>query len=631
LFAYKTRVMRKINKIKYFEVVILKSPLKPLTYQSKIEDIQVGFKVVVPLNRRKSSVQAVVIKEVDKPSFICKDIVSQTKYYFDERMIKIANFISKYYVCSLGHAFGLFTPFESNMIYEKKSIDIKDKTKLTNTQNRAYEFINKHNCSLIFADTGAGKTEIYIKKIIETINSGSQAIFLIPEISLTPQMQERLEAVFGDIVAVWHSKISKKVKEDIATDVQIGNIRVVVGARSALFLPYKHLDLIIVDEEHDNSYKSSTSPRYNAKDLSIYISSNFKIKTILGSATPSISTFYKIPYIRIKEKFYKNSKNYITFIKPNNMLDEIIINKIKQNLDTGAQVIVFVPTRANFKYQVCSDCGKAVECPYCSVSMSLYVQNRVMRCHYCSFAQRIPDSCPYCKTGIIQNNIIGTAEVAKILENEFKDYTIKQFDRDKIKTNKQLRQILNEFNNKKIDIMIGTSMLTKGHDYLNINLVVVLGLDSLLNMDSFQARQLAITTAIQVAGRGGRKDSGQVIIATKNVEFFDYYLNSVDFEKFLNDEVEFRGELYPPKIKISKAIFAHKDEQKAKDLMQRAKQKVQGYKTIQIIKADMCKIFKISNKYRYELVIRSHNINDMLNFWHNTDESFVHIDMDCSI
>ena len=343
----------------------------------------------------------------------------------------------------------------------------------------------------------------------------------MPEISLTPQMQKRLEKVFGKTIALWHSKITKKRRDAILDGVLDGSIKIVAGARSALFLPFKDLGLMIVDEEHDSSYKSDSKPRYNAKDLSLYIANKYDIQVILGSATPSISSFIKVPYFRIKQKYFNSKNNTIVFDNSALQLNDTILSKISNTIANDKQVIIFLPTRANFKYQVCSDCGKAVECPYCSVSMSLYRDARALKCHYCNYTQKIPDTCPSCTTGFIKNSRLGTAEVVEQLQQLFPQNTIGQFDRDKVRTDKQLRDILDKFNKNKIDILVGTQMLSKGHDYHNVSLAVILGIDSVLNMESYKARENALSLAIQIAGRSGRKTDGEVLIQTQNQEFFE--------------------------------------------------------------------------------------------------------------
>ena len=608
----------------FYEVALLKSPLEPLTYKSQ-QLLNIGALVNVSLGNRKNLNPAVIIKKVDEPSFKCLDIQEVTSYYYDAKMLSIAKFIASYYVCSLGEALSLYTPFEEKIALETSAF--QSNIELSKEQEEAYAFLKAHQQALLFANTGSGKTEIYIKTIEEHLNQNKQAILLMPEISLTPQMQKRLEKVFGKSIAIWHSKITKKKKQEIIEGLLRGTIQLIAGARSALFLPFRNLGLIIVDEEHDDSYKSDQKPRLNVKDLSIYIAKQHNLQLILGSATPSISSFHKIPYFRLSKSFFPTSKS-ITFFENQTALSVDIKNKIQKTLNENKQVIIFLPTRANFKYQVCSSCGKSVECPYCSVSMSLHKNALALKCHYCGYAQQIPQVCPSCKTGIIQNLRIGTAQVEEELISLFPSKNIVRFDRDSITTNTKLKAVLNDFNNEKIDILVGTQMLSKGHDYHNVTLAVVLGIDSVLNMNSYKSREKALSLLIQIAGRSGRKGYGEVVVQTKNKEFFEHYLVHSDYEAFLNDELEFRQELYPPFYKMAKLVFAHTNGLKAQEEMNKYVKILKDVKKIELVGFGESGVFKIANKYRYEILLRSNNIKELIQVLHSIHSPMVTIDMD---
>lgn len=610
----------------YYELALLKSPLNNLIYQSE-EEIKIGSKVLVKLQRRKVSNDAVVIQKVEKPEFKCVRIEEITEEYYDKQMLETAKFVSQYYVCSLGEALSVYIPFN------KQIIDLNDKysfdcnIELSKEQTKAYDFLNKEKQALLFANTGSGKTEIYIKIIENHLNENKQAILLMPEISLTPQMQKRLEKVFDKSVAIWHSKITKKKKLEILQGLQEGSIKLIAGARSALFLPYKNLGVIVVDEEHDESYKSDSKPRFNTKDLAIYIAKKFDIQLVLGSATVSTSSFHKVPFIRLTKTYHNTSKKY-NFDNSDSSLSIPILNQISKTLESKNQVIIFLPTRANFKYQICTSCGKSVECPYCSVSMSLHKNDLALKCHYCGYAEKIPEFCPSCKTGIIHNLRVGTAQIEEELNEIFKDKIIKRFDRDKVKTNTQLKAILNEFNKGKIDILVGTQMLSKGHDYHNVKLAVVLGIDSILNMNSYKSRERALSLLIQISGRSGRKGEGEVIIQTKNEEFFDYYLNESNYEEFLETELEFREGLYPPYLKMAKVIFAHTNGLKVKDELDMYVKLLKQNKDIEVVGFGQSPIFKMANKYRYEIILRSKNVKALLTSLHSITSPMASIDMD---
>ena len=610
----------------YYELALLKSPLNNLTFQSE-NQIELGTKVLIKLRQRKVLDEAVVIKEVEIPSFKCTDISEITNEYFDEKMLQIATFVSQYYVCSMGEALSVYNAFDKTIIPIFNEEKFDSKIVLSKEQEKAKEFLRQKKQALLFANTGAGKTEVYIKIIEEHLNENKQAILLMPEISLTPQMQKRLEKVFDKSVAIWHSKITKKKKEEILKGLQEGSIKLIAGARSALFLPYSNLGVIVVDEEHDDSYKSDSKPRLHTKDLSIYMAKKYDFQLVLGSATVSTSSFHKIPFFRLDETYHKTKKVY-TFEDSDSNLTSTIINKISKTLNEKHQVIVFLPTRANFKYQICTSCGKSVECPYCSVSMSLHKNDLALKCHYCGYAQQIPSSCPSCHSGIIHNLRVGTAQIEEELKVLFPEKIIKRFDRDEIKTNKQLKTVLNEFNKGEIDILVGTQMLSKGHDYHNVKLAVVLGIDSVLNMNSYKSREKALSLLIQISGRSGRSGEGEVIIQTKNEDFFNHYLNESNYQEFLESELEFRQELYPPFLKMAKITFSHANGLKIKDEMESYLKVLKENKNIEIVGFGQSPIFKMANKYRYEILLRSSNIKALLNALHSIQSPNAAIDMD---
>ena len=610
----------------YYEVAILKSPLQNLTYESE-EIIENGSLVEVILANRKNSNLAVVIKKVDKPDFKCSTILSIKDEFYSDFMLEIADFVSKYYICSMGFALSLFQAFNKNIVYENSSIEYKKEITLSSFQQEAKDFLDSKKQALLFAKTGAGKTEIYIKTIKEILKQGKQAVFLMPEISLTPQMEKRLEEVFDSSVAIWHSKVTAKRKKEILNKLQNGDIKLIAGARSALFLPYRNLGLIVVDEEHDNSYKSDTNPRYNAKDLAIFIAKKFDLRLILGSATPSINSFYKIPYFELDKTFYETKKSYI-FENSSQNISNKTLELIKKSIENKNQTIVFLPTRANFKHQICFDCGKSVECPFCSVSMSLHKNDLALKCHYCGFAQKIPEFCPSCKTGIVRNHRVGTAEIEELLKNEFPNSIIKRFDKDSVNSEKSLKKILDEFNENKIDVLVGTQMLSKGHDYHNVKLAVVLGMDSLLNMSSYKARENALSLLLQISGRSGRNGFGEVVIETKNEEFFKYYLEESNYKEFLKSELEFRKDLYPPFVKLARVVLSSTNGLKIKEELNEIVKDLKNNKDIEVVGFGECAIFRIANKYRYEVVIRSKDVKALLNALHYLKSTNISIDMD---
>jgi len=609
----------------FYQVAILNSPLELLIYHFH-KKLDTGQLVEISLASRKKNYLGVIIKEVEKTEFETKPILQTFNKYYSIFMIEVAKFISQYYVSSIGEALNLFQPYNKLLSTNYSSSDKHNFAlpKLSEIQNQAYEFCKNNLTSLLFGVTGSGKTEVYIHLIKDILLKDKQALILMPEIALTSQIENRLKRTFGNIIGVWHSKVTKKTKDKILEEIQTKKIRLVIGARSALFLPFVELGIIIVDEEHDNSYKSEQKPRVNVKDLAIYISKKYDIKVILGSATPSVNSFYKLSYFELKQTYHKTQKK-IFFDNSPLGLNNLIINKINSTLNNKNQIIIFLPTRANFKYQICSFCGKAVECPFCSVSMSLYKNEKYLKCHYCGYTEKIPQICPNCKNGVVKNYRLGTEELKLQLSEIFKDKKIKIFDRKNITTTKKLNQILKDFNENKIDILIGTQMLSKGHDYHNVRLSVIMGIDSILLQNSYRAKEQALALAIQIAGRSGRSGIGEVIIQTKNDFFFKTYLDN--YKQFLQEELNIRKDLYPPFKKLARIIFSHKNHLKAKEELNKALKHVKKFK-IDLIGAKEADIFKLNGKYRYEMLLRSNHVKDLIIFLHFIKSQIVSIDMD---
>jgi len=435
---------------------------------------------------------------------------------------------------------------------------------LTPAQEQARKFAEANETSLIFGDTGSGKSEIYIALIAQALAAGKQALFLMPEISLTPQMTKRLQSYFGERLGVWHSKISPKKKREILEKFNAGEIRLIAGARSALFLPFSDLGLIVVDEEHDDSYKSAAAPRLNARDAAIFVGKKLGIRVVLGSATPALSTYAKQPHFRLRGTYFSSAKRFI-FDESETGLSPKILTEIGHSLDAGKQAVVFLPTRANYKYMVCENCGQIVRCPFCAVGMSYHADAAALKCHYCGFSMFYKASCENCGGEVMQARKIGTGELAAQLTARFPSTRIAKFDRDEITTQRKLEALLNNFNAHKIGILVGTQMLSKGHDYHGVDLAVIMGIDEHLSYPDFRAREKTLALAMQVAGRAGRSGQGRVVIQTRQSGFFREYIENYD--DFLRDEAEFREGLYPPYMRLLRVLISHKNEKAASEIM----------------------------------------------------------------
>jgi len=653
--------------LNYYNISLINSPLEPFTYQSK-NIIDIGTKVKVKVKNRE--IDGVVLATCKEPDFKTNEILEIYNSVYSSKQLSLARFISVYYFCSLGEALGLMMSYEcelQNLVQSdipqviaseawqsQKSEDCRVTSFLAVTeeiqnskhsviasearqsyvssniilsakQNEALEFLKKHKTSLLFGDTGSGKTEIYMKYFEAIIEQKKRSIFLMPEISLTPQMNQRLHKHFGDAVVMWHSKLTPKQKKSALASIHDGSAKIVAGPRSALFLPIKDLDLIVVDEEHDDSYKSSARPRYNARDLAIYMGKLYDIPVVLGSATPSLTTYVKFPHVRLRGGHFSSNKEFV-YERSDEKLSPMILGSLKNTLEAKEQAILFLPTRANFKYLICGDCGHNYKCVFCSVGMSIHQKTRSLKCHYCNFAQAIPQECSECGSSNLISTRLGTAEVVKDIKSEFEEAAIEQFDRDVITTSNKLKKTLKRFNDKEIDILVGTQMISKGHDYHGVSLAVVLGLDNMLSMSDYRAREKALSMLIQVAGRSGRKENAKVLVQSFNEDFFSTYVNK--YENFLEDENEYRKELYPPYKKLCRILFSHKNGIKAADAMNEMLSNLRNFSNIEIVGFGKCGIERVADKYRFEILLRSDKSTNLIKAIAACKVGLAEIDMD---
>ncbi len=583
--------------MRYYELAVFGLYLQNLTFHSK-EEIPALREVVIDLKNKKN-LRALVLKECQKPEFQTKEIKEITPFSLSHTQFELAKFISYYYTSKLGFVLGLFSTHQT---YTCDPVKIENEPKLSQKQEEALNFIKANLTSLLFADTGSGKTEIYICLIKQYLEQGKQVLLLMPEISLTPQMQKRLGVYFKDKFFLWHSKISKKKKQENLGRFYKGEALLVAGARSALFLPFVNLGLIIVDEEHDNSYKASNQPYINARDLALFLGSKFDIKVLLGSATPSLTSFYKQKSFRLKGTFFESKKHFL-YDENELGITPMLLGELKKSLENRKQAIIFLPTRANFRQIVCKDCGQTIKCPFCSIAMSLHKKRNVLKCHYCNYTSLIEQNCPSCQGAMLEARKMGTAELQELLQEALPLARIAKFDSDEITSIRKLNAVLKDFNENKIDILIGTSMLAKGHDYHSVDLSVILGLDEYLFRPNFKASEETLALAMQVAGRAGRKGEGRVLLQTKNRNFFERYIE--DYDSFLQDELENRKDLYPPFKRLLRIVIEDKEQKQAQNLCQKLVDQISGTLKVEIIGYGACSIEMLKGQYRFYILLRS--------------------------
>ena len=596
-----------------------------MTYCSETRLTKGSF-IFVPL---KTTVkEAVIINEQEKPDFKTAEIISVSQKYYSSEQMEMAKFISEYYFSSFSEAISLFIPFgkkQRQVNSEELIVNSGDVPTLSASQQKAYEQLLEKDKALLFGVTGSGKTEIFISLFAKMLSEGKTCIFLMPEISLTPQMEKRLKVYFGDAVAMWHSKLTKKKKESILQEIEEGKIHIIAGARSALFVPLSNLGLIVVDEEHDDSYKAMTRPRYHARDVAVLMGQKLGAKVVLASATPSVSSYFKYDVVKLDKPYVQSQKKY-TFIEGDS-INHTMLDALHTHYKAGSQSLLFLPTRGNFKYLYCENCGKTHLCPYCSVGMALHRKYKHLKCHYCNFTQAIVDTCTHCGHTPLKSQRMGTVEAIEIISEAIEGIQIEQFDKDSITTANKLKEALGRFERGESQVLLGTQMLSKGHDYANITLSVIMGLDYILGLSDYRARERAVSLLFQIAGRSGRAKEAEVIVQTGDAAFFEQYLE--DYEAFMKDELAFlKMAEYPPFVSLARILIAHKDEAKASKITLDTVTKLKAFKEIEIVGHGKAGVEKIANKYRFTILLRAKNRVPLLKALHSVDCREIEIDMD---
>ncbi len=434
--------------------------------------------------------------------------------------------------------------------------------------------------ALLHGVTGSGKTRIYIEYIRRVIATGKQVLFLLPEIALTTQIVARLQKVFGDEILTYHSKLNSQERVETWYEVAAGK-SVVLCARSGLFLPFKNLGLIIIDESHDPSYKQhSPAPRYNARDAALMLARFTSAKTILGTATPSIESYFnakekRYAYISLAERYgglqmpeiqIVDNKLEMKLKKMESHFTSVLIEQMAATIERGEQIILFQNRRGYAPRMRCNTCGWTAECKNCDITLTYHMRDKNMRCHCCGYQERQPQACPACQSTALVTVGFGTEKIEDELKQILPEARVARMDLDTVSRKHAHTELLHSFEQKEIDILVGTQMVTKGLDFDNVGLVGVLSADNLLYYPDFRATERAFQLMTQVAGRAGRKHrQGKVIIQTFRTEHpvLAEVLNG-DYSSFFNRELHERGSVeYPPYVRLIQIQVKHKNVQKA--------------------------------------------------------------------
>lgn len=520
-------------------------------------------------------------------------------------------------------------------VYNKDSA----KTLTIEQENIIREYINSDDkMFLLKGVTGSGKTEVYMKLVERVLLEGKSAIILVPEIALTPQMIERFKGRFGVNVALFHSKLSDGERFDEWFRVKEGKAKVIVGARSAIFLPAKNLGLIIIDEEHENTYKSEQNPKYQTKEVAEYLSELKGCKVILGSATPSIETYYRAltGEMKLLELNSRVDNKPMPPMKVIDMRNELkggnkslfsreLFIAIQERLKRKEQIILFLNRRGFSTFVSCRSCGYVFKCDECDISMT-YHKNGLLICHYCGKTKREPRECPKCHSKYVKFFGAGTQRVEEEVKKYFNNVRILRMDVDTTRDKHSYERIYNTFKNGEADILIGTQMVSKGLDFKNVTLVGILAADMSINIPDYRAAERTFQIITQVAGRAGRGDKqGEVLIQTYTPQHYSLqYAVNYDYEGFYEKEFTVRAMMkYPPFGKLLLINGTSKKEELLKNFMHKItmmiKPLVESCLDIEILGPIPCMISKVKENYRWQIVIKgefdsyfSKNIKEIL-------------------
>ena len=525
--------------------------------------------------------------------------------------------------------------YRYNLINEEKI-----KFNLNEEQQKVYKeifnSINTNETFLLYGVTGSGKTNVYMKVIEDVIKNNKTAILLVPEISLTPQIIKRFTSYFSNI-AVLHSGLSDGEKYDEWRKINEGKVNIVIGARSAIFAPLKNIGVIIIDEEHSQTYKQENNPRYNAIDIAKERCKYHNCPLILGSATPSLESFarakknvYKL--LELKNRYNNNTMPKVEIIdmnkefkKASGYFSNALIDQIKETLERKEQVILFLNRRGYSSFLTCSSCGYVEKCPNCDISLTYHKSSNMLRCHYCGYATKRKKLCPKCQEEF-KDYGIGTEKVEEELKSLIKDAKIIRMDVDTTTTKNAHSKIINSFLEEKYNILVGTQMIAKGLDFPNVTLVGVLNADIGLNFPDFRSSETTFSLLNQVLGRSGRGNKeGKVLIQTFNPEHYAIaYTKNHDYLGFYNEEMKIRKILkYPPYYYICSIKIISKDYNLASkssyDVVNYLKQNI---KNEIILGPSVCNVFKLNNNYRFQIIIKYKDVNNILEYLTNIEHHY---------
>jgi len=598
-----------------------------------------GMRVMVPFgigNRKTEGVILSLGKTDDHKRLKTITSCIDEKPVLNIENIKLALWMSDRFFCTVYDALRVMLPAKMSSKRKNKNhttdIKTKEDKKLSAQQQVAYDGLlpllksDSPEAALLYGVTGSGKTIVYINLIEETLSMGKTAIVLVPEIALTPQTVSIFASHFGDSVAVLHSALGTGQRFDEWKRIRDGFVRVVVGTRSAVFAPLSNIGLIVIDEEQEHTYKSESSPRYHAREIAKYRVTQSSALLLLSSATPSVDSMYaaktgKYKLFTLKNRFNKREMPPVILVDMKKELvagngssiSSVLRGELEKNMTAGEQSILFINRRGASPLVACGECGFTYKCRYCSVSMTYHIANKRMLCHYCGFSMASPAVCPDC-SGKLRFIGAGTQKIETELLDIFPDAGIIRMDADTTSRKDSHDKLLSSFRNREGQILLGTQMVTKGLDFENVTLVGVLSADLSLYMSDYRANEKTFSLLTQVVGRSGRGDKqGRAVIQTFTPGHNVIELAShQDYEGFYDSEIALREALGSPPVRDLLALTAvGPDEGKViasfSKLGEKIKRYFRGNKEIRILGPAPAVVSKVSNKYRYRLLVNCIN------------------------
>jgi len=587
-----------------------------------------GYRIVAPFGKRELLGYVIDIKKLKpKSTFEIKQIIRSIdkRPVFNAKSVELARWISSMYLCSVGEALGLMIPggrreHEGNSLFADYATIENRVYPLAPQQNQAIAAIRAAKAHMFYLHgvTGSGKTHVFLTIAEDMLRQGNGVIYLVPEISLTHQVVAVFQAVFGKKVTVLHSGFTPSERLRTWLSILNGDSPLVIGVRSAVFAPIKNLGLIIIDEEHENTYKSNSTPRYHARQVAMFRVKKENALLLMGSATPSVEAYYgmktgKLAYFHLPQRLSGGSMPQVEIVDMKNQsgpFSEKLITEINAAYKSGKQCILFLNRRGFSYFFRCSSCGFEMKCLRCSVSLTFHKQKNKMICHYCGYKTSPPTVCPKCSSLDVGYLGFGTELIEEEMATLFPHLTVKRVDTDTVKKKQELAALLRDFRDGKIDVLLGTQMVAKGLNFPKVSLVGIICADTALHLPDFRASERTFNLIVQVSGRAGRfSPDGKVIIQTYQTQNIAIKLASGHkIDEYYTGEIQIRKELdFPPFSRLVRLVFRCKNLQKtvkaAEDFYRHYYEKIKPF--ADLLGPAECPLSRIAKNFRYHIILRT--------------------------